>query len=313
MSTAGTFEGPRGPYRLALGTVAATWLLLAIGGLVNPTGSSLACPDWYFVPTCFGKVVPDDWSGGVLYEHGHRLWASLVGMLTVALAVWAWRARGVDGTTRRLALLAAVLVAVQGTLGGITVKLGLSWVVSTLHLTLANVFFCLLIVLAARLRPVPPVEGPAPGIPRGPVLAAAALVLLQVVLGGLVRHLGAGLACGDDWLLCGPRGIWPDLPEAKLQLLHRAVGYSVALAVFAASAGVVRRARLAGRSVLARIAKAPRHAVVLQILLGIVTVATGRNLVAVTLHTAVAGLLLGSLVVVWLSLSSPARPAEATT
>ena len=76
------------PHRLACVTAGATVGLIVAGGLVTNTGAALAVPDW---PTTFGHnpfLFP--WSGmvgGVLVEHGHRLLGSLIGLLTVGLAV----------------------------------------------------------------------------------------------------------------------------------------------------------------------------------------------------------------------------------
>ena len=97
-------------FGLAVSTGIATWLLLVLGGIVNPTGSSLACPDWVFVPTCHGQVIPDTWTSGIIVEHGHRLWASLVGLLTVVLAIVLWRQKRLKPTTRHLGVAAVVLV-----------------------------------------------------------------------------------------------------------------------------------------------------------------------------------------------------------
>src|SRR5699024_268181 len=69
-------------HRLAKLAAAATFLLLVIGGTVNPTGSSLACPEPTFV--CHGQLFPP-MVGGVFYEHGHRLAAMTVGLLQIAL------------------------------------------------------------------------------------------------------------------------------------------------------------------------------------------------------------------------------------
>jgi heme A synthase len=44
----------------AVVTAVATFILLGVGGLVNPTGSSLACPDW---PLCHGQVFPRMYRG----------------------------------------------------------------------------------------------------------------------------------------------------------------------------------------------------------------------------------------------------------
>src|SRR5713101_8721582 len=83
--------GSRAPHRLAVVTAAVTVLLIFVGGLVTNTGSAMAVPDW---PTTFGyNMFLYPWSkmvGGIFYEHSHRLLGSLVGMLTIALAVALW-------------------------------------------------------------------------------------------------------------------------------------------------------------------------------------------------------------------------------
>lgn len=69
--------------RFAVLTAGATLVLIFVGALVTSTGSGLAVPDW---PLSFGQVFPP-MVGGVLFEHGHRLVAALVGLLTVAVMV----------------------------------------------------------------------------------------------------------------------------------------------------------------------------------------------------------------------------------
>src|SRR5947199_7520121 len=103
----------RGIHRLAAATAAATFVLLFVGGLVTSTGSGLAVPDW---PLSFGQVFPP-MVGGVLFEHGHRLVAALVGCLTLALMVLLtqWESRI---WVRWLARGAVLAVLLQGTLGG---------------------------------------------------------------------------------------------------------------------------------------------------------------------------------------------------
>src|SRR3954447_8783408 len=70
-------------------TAVATLLLIAIGGLVTSHGAGMAVPDW---PNSYGYnmfLFPvSKWVGGILYEHSHRLIATVVGLLTVALARW---------------------------------------------------------------------------------------------------------------------------------------------------------------------------------------------------------------------------------
>src|SRR6185503_8843567 len=106
-------------HRLAKLAAAATFVLLVIGGTVNPTGSSLACPEPTLV--CHGQLFPP-MVGGVLYEHGHRLAAMTVGFLQIALTFLLIR-RGM----KRLAWLLLAMVVAQGALGAITVQYKLPW------------------------------------------------------------------------------------------------------------------------------------------------------------------------------------------
>ena len=80
-------------HRYAKFVSAATVLLITAGGLVTSTGSGLAVPDW---PTSYGwnmfTFPMRHMVGGIFYEHGHRLIASGVGLLTIVLALWLWRA-----------------------------------------------------------------------------------------------------------------------------------------------------------------------------------------------------------------------------
>ena len=71
-------------HRLAKLAAAATFVLLVIGGTVNPTGSSLACPEPTFV--CNGSLFPA-MVGGVFYEHGHRLLAETIGLYQLVLTI----------------------------------------------------------------------------------------------------------------------------------------------------------------------------------------------------------------------------------
>ena len=168
------------PFYASIVSVVATWLLLIVGGLVNPMGASMACPDWYFFPTCNGSVLPD-MVGGVLYEHGHRLVATMVGICILILTFLCWKSSFVDSITKRLSLLSLLLVVVQGSLGGITVLLNLSAIVSTLHLTCAMIFFCLLIYISFRLSPdFKPTRVFEKSL--GPLLVAIILTLSQISL-----------------------------------------------------------------------------------------------------------------------------------
>src|SRR5437899_11383751 len=138
----------RGIHRLAAATATATFVLLFVGGLVTSTGSGLAVPDW---PLSFGQVFPPR-VGGVLFEHGHRLVATLVGCLTLLLALWLaiGEPRPMVRATGLLALFAVVL---QGILGGVTVLYKLPLAVSVTHACLAQAFFCVAVAFALVTGP----------------------------------------------------------------------------------------------------------------------------------------------------------------
>jgi len=278
-------------HRLAAFTAACTLLLIFIGGLVTSTGSGLAVPDW---PLSYGMLMPP-MVGGVFYEHGHRMAATFVGLLTTILAVWTARSEARAGV-RRLAWAALLTVIAQGLLGGLTVKFLLPTPVSVAHACLAQSFFCLVIALAyATSREFIGGGGAvAPDDDRAGVRAAAALatgvVFAQLAAGAVMRHMGAGLAIPDFPLAAG-RLIPPfDNAGVAVHFAHR-VG---ALLVLAAVARLLVRA---GRSRDPRLSRTSSVALVLvmaQIVLGAATVLSGRAVVPTTAHVAVGAAVLGT-------------------
>src|SRR6202051_709700 len=127
---------------LAAGSV---FLLIVAGALVTSNEAGLSVPDW---PTSFGSLyrIPP-LVGGVKFEHGHRMLAEAIGLLTIAVAVWTQK---VDQRRwiRVLAWCALGTVIAQGILGGLTVLLYLPPAISTAHATLAQTFFCIMVSLA---------------------------------------------------------------------------------------------------------------------------------------------------------------------
>jgi len=269
-------------------TVAATFVLLIVGSLVHGTGSSLACPDW---PLCYGSLFPK-MENGVQFEHTHRLVATSVGLMTLVLLVLLVRTK--DRRLWGLGIAAAVLVVVQGVLGGITVLYRLPRAISIAHLATSMCFFSLILVIALRTAPPPAAAGGA-GTLRRSVGFAWAVVLTQIILGGLVRHTASGLACLDVPLCRGL--LVPDAAPERVQMLHR-LGALIAGAVAIAVALRVRRWAHAAPS-LRRLAMVPIALVAVQIGLGVLSVLSLLNLAIITAHLAVGAALLASLVILF--------------
>lgn len=276
--------------KLALATAVLTFALMVLGGVVHATGSSLACPDW---PTCYGELMPE-MTGGILYEHSHRMLATLVGLCTIALAVWLYRE---GGKLRWVGLGALVLVVVQGVLGGLTVILRLPPAVSTTHLATAFVFLGVLIYVWRTDEPKVEVS------PRLATFVSVALVgvFLQCVLGAYVRHSGAAAACGTDPYSCAGF-FWPAGETARIQMLHRGVAPPVGLLVLGVAIAIVRKPECRGLRVPAIAAVV---LVAAQIALGVVSVMSALEVVPVSAHLAVGILLFATLLYTRLSLRYP--------
>jgi len=184
MTTAGDPAFSPWRHRFAVFTAACTLALIFVGGLVTSTGSGLAVPDW---PLSYGMLMPP-MVGGVFFEHGHRMVATFVGLLTTILAVWTARSEPRAGV-RRLAWVALAAVVAQGILGGITVKFLLPTPVSVTHACLAQTFFCMTIALAySTSREF--LAGPSSDPDRahvGPAaILATAVVFLQLAVGAVI-------------------------------------------------------------------------------------------------------------------------------
>jgi heme A synthase len=290
---------------LAAFTAFATWTLLLVGCLVHGTGSSLACPDW---PLCFGSAFPK-MENGVQYEHTHRLVATAVGVLTIVLAVALHKRRALDPKTAKMGYLGVGLVCFQGLLGGITVLLRLPILVTLSHLGTSMAFFCLMTLIAMRVRSF----GGADELEAGASLAslrpwaglAVAATFGQIVLGGIVRHTASGLACFGIPFCNGD--LWPSHPGAHWHMSHRIL--AVALGAFVIGLAMTLRARAPGTRV-AQLAGYAVGLVALQITLGVWSVLSRLALSAVTLHLGVAALLLACNVSIFYYL--PKRAGESS-
>src|SRR5437660_7165473 len=138
----------KGVHRFAVFVACATFFLIIAGANVTSHDAGLATSDW---PLSNGQVFPK-MVGNLFWEHGHRMVATAVGLLTIALAVYI-QAREPRAWVKRLAWCALGAVIAQGLLGGLTVKLNLPLIVSAAHATLAQLFFLITVSLAVFTSP----------------------------------------------------------------------------------------------------------------------------------------------------------------
>jgi len=173
----------------------ATFLLIIAGALVTSNDAGLSVPDW---PTSFGTFRMPPMVGGVKFEHGHRMIAGTVSILTAVLALWLWRSEP-RRWVRRLGGFAVIAILAQAALGGITVLFYLPVAISVSHACLAQIFFCLTVSLALftrydwqwdrqRLQ-----NSVAPSL-RQLAAGTTAAVFLQLLLGAAFRHKGFGIS-----------------------------------------------------------------------------------------------------------------------
>jgi len=198
-------------YRYSILAVGATVALMAWGGLVTSIDAGLAVPDWprsfgSYDPLATGFEDPTDptarwWNRlPILAEHGHRLLGALVGLLTLGLALWTWRADR-RRWMRRLGFAALGLVIVQGILGGLRV-IWVSLDLAVVHALMAQLFFSLLVALTLFTAPgwlrAESTPSASPQARRLGLLAAVTVATLygQIILGALLRQFGAGV---DLW------------------------------------------------------------------------------------------------------------------
>ena len=176
-------------HRFAVFVAGATFFLIIAGANVTSHDAGLATSDW---PLSNGQVFPK-MVGNLFWEHGHRMVATAVGLLTIALAI-CLQLREPRAWVKRLGWGALGAVVAQGLLGGLTVKLNLPLIVSAAHATLAQLFFLITVSLAVftsrgwlDARPLT-IEADDGASLRSMCVASLAVILTQLVLGATLRH-----------------------------------------------------------------------------------------------------------------------------
>ncbi|MGB6554657.1 MAG: COX15/CtaA family protein [Candidatus Binataceae bacterium] len=282
----------RALHRFALLAAGATFCLIFVGGLVTSTGSALAVPDW---PLAFGKLIPA-WQGGIRFEFGHRVVAAIVVTLTLILMAWAWRVEP-RRWVRNTILAAFGLIIVQAILGGITVLFELPLPIAVAHAGTAQAFFCLMVSIAIFTNPrwtrtTHRSERPA----RIPLAMLAgittAVIYLQILVGAVMRHLGAGLAIPDFPLAFGQL-IPPYWNEyIAVNFAHRCGAVLVTIMVLWTVARVLRSHR--DEPELRHPALGLFLLLVMQICLGAITIWSGRAVIPTTSHVLIGAAVLAT-------------------
>ncbi|MFB6108652.1 MAG: COX15/CtaA family protein [Haloplanus sp.] len=162
--------------RLAAFTTALTLTLVMLGIYTAATGSGLACSAQW--PLCDGGVLPQTIPSFV--EWFHRLVAMITGWFIVGTAVWSWRR---DGRTHTAAVLAALLLPLQISIGAVTVTLngvlpaGYSPPTQGAHLVVALTIFTLLVWTTLSAFADRYVDPPRIRVQRATVVGVVALVV----------------------------------------------------------------------------------------------------------------------------------------
>lgn len=277
---------------LAVASTIATFVLVAIGGLVRATKSGLGCgTDW---PDCSGQVIPIFSDYTVAIEFSHRLAAAVVTVFIATLAFTALRHHRDQPKIVWSAVGAFFLVLFQAGLGAAVVMLELQADTVVMHLATAMTLLALLVHLTVRVSAgAGRTLNSDRGISRWSLVAAVSVFVLLLV-GSYLSGTG-GTGGFRDWPLMDGRPI-PDLEQKAqaIHFLHRALAAIVGLVVFAVGIRVMRRK--AAFPDAARLAHVAVGLYALEVMIGAANVWTGLNAAFVTLHLAVGAAIWATLV-----------------
>lgn len=272
-----------------------TLVLMALGAYLHDAELASSCPTW---PLCPGQFS----DSGIIYFH--RFIALVLFILSGYLAF----------TLNRIKHMAAKwanwffgFVLLQAILGGLTAVLDLPAVISIVHLLLSLVTLAFIATLHHALNTIPERRADIVATwPKDGLLVILILFFFQSILGGLVRHSGAGSACGlgvGHLLPCtdansGLISWWPLHSMAQLQMLHRLSGIALfALALPLLIAMLMRFVRYTYP-----LAQKARNTVALSIILlfiqiysGFYNIASSLAVHATVFHLIIAALLMSTL------------------
>ena len=262
----------------SLVAAATVFVLIVTGGLVTGMEAGLAVPDW---PNSFGHnmlLYPlSEMTGGIFYEHAHRLYGMLVGLTSIVLLALVW-IHDRRGWVRGFASVIFVMVCIQGLMGGLRVTGHLtdsqvdvqpSTVLAIAHGMFGQLTFAAFVALAAlssrrcrdeSIRPARIPEARGDRTWSGLLLGA---IILQLFLGACYRHLATPPLDG------APK------PEPPPWAMHGHLTFSLAVVVIALVAGLRAKARReSGIPLVPATGRTVNALVGLQFLLGIIAFVT---------------------------------------
>ena len=294
--TMNTFSKSSKHHKLYLLSTFWTLGLLFLGSIVHATGSSLACPDW---PTCYGTMFPE-MTGGIFWEHLHRLVAGGLVLLFIVATWVSWNAEKTRPAVRQWSCIGIFLLLVQSIFGGLTVILKLPDAISTTHLALAFLFLSLVTVLTAVTSPTRATgvllteqQLSRLSVVKKLGILSAILIFTQSVLGAVVRHTGTGLVCPDVPLCFGewipPLGTMP----VVIHFSHRLLGIIVLISLLVLA---YKSTKTIEDSTIRTLAFTAVGLGISQVILGFLSVYSLLAIIPVSLHTLIAALLLSSTV-----------------
>lgn len=189
--------------------VSTTLLLIIVGGFVTSKEAGLAVVDW---PNTSGYnmfLYPlSRMTGGVYYEHSHRLIASLVGLTVLVLVIHLWRTDS-RRWLKRFALATLLAVIFQGVLGGLRVTGWFTWatdpadtapniILAIIHGVLGQAVFGAIVAMAvftsnswrSARRTIPHISA---STDRPLAVILIAVLVVQLIIGAILRHIFGGL------------------------------------------------------------------------------------------------------------------------
>jgi cytochrome c oxidase assembly protein subunit 15 len=311
--------------------VIAVLLLIFKGALVTSHNAGLAVPDW---PTTFGEnmfLYPYRlWIGGVFYEHGHRVLASVIGVLTVVLSMWLWL-KPPSFILKILGCAAFGIVCLQGTLGGLTVIYQLPDIISIAHGILGQTFFLVTITIAFLTNEIRKENSINSSLSTKISVSyigcfATATLYLQLLLGAMTRHGEAGLAVLDFPTIGG--SYIPLFNSTMMEAINqlREAKFMAPVSVYQVTCHVLHRfgaiivAGMLCYFATKTLTQNPKMLMpafwvliltLVQIVLGIATILSGRQPLITSFHVLTGAILLG--LTWWLTLSTPSQQQKNPT